>query len=69
MSAASPPPDRTRISMCDLLEVRYWCKHLGVSEAALRDAVTELGSAEVCRVKAHLAGIPAIPPQTDTRAP
>lgn len=33
------PADRTRVNVNEAWEVRWWCQHLGVTEAQLRDAV------------------------------
>lgn len=46
--------DHTRIDLSELLEVRYWCKELDITEAELRQAVADAGSSEVCRVRDHL---------------
>jgi hypothetical protein len=46
--------DRTRISMDQEHEVRYWTKELGVSREQLAEAVREAGNS-VERVRAHLA--------------
>lgn len=37
-------PDRSRISLSQDHEVRYWLEELGVSEAELRTAVAQAGS-------------------------
>jgi hypothetical protein len=37
------PADAARINLNEEHEIRYWTKHLGVSEAQLRQAVAEVG--------------------------
>jgi hypothetical protein len=54
MTDSPPPRDRTRINISELLEVRYWCKTLQISEAQLRDAVISGGSSELDRVREYL---------------
>jgi hypothetical protein len=48
----SGKPDRDRINVDEAYELRYWSKRLGVSEAAIRDAVRTAGpmAADVARV-------------------
>jgi hypothetical protein len=36
-------PDRDRISLTEQWEVRYWCDKFDVTEAQLRDAVSQVG--------------------------
>ena len=44
------PQDRSRISVSEEWELRYWTKELGVSEEQLREAVQKVGpSAEAVR--------------------
>ncbi|UZG44869.1 DUF3606 domain-containing protein [Caldimonas thermodepolymerans] len=38
------PLDRGRIHLLDPLEVQYWCRELGCSEAELHDAVGRVGA-------------------------
>jgi hypothetical protein len=38
------PPDRSKISMHEEQEVRYWTKHLGVSRDELQRAVDKVGN-------------------------
>ena len=37
------PLDMGRINMSDALEIEYWCRELGCTEAALTDAVATVG--------------------------
>ena len=37
------PLDMGRINMSDALEIEYWCRELGCTEAALNDAVAKVG--------------------------
>jgi hypothetical protein len=39
-----PAPDRGRIDMSDVDQVKYPCRHLGVSEAELLRAVDKVGN-------------------------
>jgi hypothetical protein len=49
------PQDRSRISLSEDYEVRYWCKKFGVTPDILRTAVEKVGnSAEA--VEKELAG-------------
>jgi hypothetical protein len=44
------PQDRSRISLSEDWEVRYWTKALGITEAKLRQVVAKVGnSAEKVR--------------------
>jgi len=47
------PQDRTRISLSEDYEVRYWTDALGVSENALRNAVQAVGNS-AADVREHL---------------
>ena len=47
------PQDRTRISLSEEHEVRYWTQALGVSKEQLAAAVQAVGSS-ADRVRAHL---------------
>jgi hypothetical protein len=38
-------PDRSKINMQSDDEVRYWCKHLGVSPTQLQKIVLKVGNA------------------------
>jgi hypothetical protein len=38
------PADRTRISLTEEWEVRYWTKELGVSEERLSSVIAEVGN-------------------------
>jgi hypothetical protein len=38
------PQDRTRISLSEDYEVRYWCKKFGVTPDVLRTAVEKVGN-------------------------
>jgi len=49
------PADRSRISLSEEHEVRYWTRALGVSKERLAAAVQAVGSS-VDRVRAHLGG-------------
>lgn len=49
------PADRSRISLSEDWEVRYWTKELGVSEDALRRAVQSAGNS-VSAVREALGG-------------
>jgi Protein of unknown function (DUF3606) len=37
-------PDRSRISMSEEHEVRYWTKHLGITKEELQKAVDKVGN-------------------------
>jgi len=37
-------PDRSKINMSEDFEVRYWCKHLGVTREELQRVVDKVGS-------------------------
>lgn len=37
------PQDRTRINIHEPWEVKWWCQELGVNEAALKNAVSNVG--------------------------
>jgi hypothetical protein len=39
-----PAPDRGRIDMSDVDQVKYLCRHLGVSEEELLRAVDKVGN-------------------------
>jgi len=47
------PQDATKISLTEPWEIRYWCKAIGVTEAALRAAVKAAGNGAAA-VKRHL---------------
>jgi hypothetical protein len=48
------PQDRSKISMEQEHEIRYWTKELGVSEAALTAAVAKVGnSVDAVRRELH----------------
>jgi hypothetical protein len=47
-------PDRSRISLEEAHEVRYWTRELGVSEADLRRAMDMVGSNSAVRVREFL---------------
>ena len=47
-------PDRSRISLEQPHEVRYWTRELGISEADLRGAIAMLGSNSATRVREFL---------------
>lgn len=47
------PQDATKISLTEPWEIRYWCKALGVTEAALHAAVKAVGHGTAA-VKRHL---------------
>jgi hypothetical protein len=38
-------PDRSKINMHEDYEVKYWCKHLGVSPSELQKVVAKVGNA------------------------
>jgi len=46
-------PDRSRISLNEDHEVRYWTQELGVSESRLRNVVSQVGNS-VEAVRKHL---------------
>lgn len=50
------PIDPGRIDAMDPVEVRYWCRELGCTEAELRRAVAEVGE-HVTEVRERLAGM------------
>jgi hypothetical protein len=37
-------PDRSKIDMCDDLQVKYWTKHFEVSREQLQEAVDKVGN-------------------------
>jgi hypothetical protein len=39
------PQDRSKINMHEDYEVKYWCKHLGVSPSELQKVVEKVGNA------------------------
>lgn len=47
-------PDRSRISLEEAHEVRYWTRELGVSEQDLRRAIDMVGSNSAIRVREFL---------------
>jgi len=47
------PTDRSRINVNDAREVRWWARHLGVSEQEILDAVKVSGP-KVSDVRRHL---------------
>lgn len=47
-------PDRSRISLSQEHEVRYWTKELGVSEQELRNALAVTGSNSATRIREYL---------------
>lgn len=47
-------PDRSRISLEEANEVRYWTRELGVSEQDLRRAIDMVGSHSPIRVREFL---------------
>ena len=49
------PQDRTRISLIEDYEVRYWCKQFGVTAAELRAAIKKVGNSPDA-VEKELAG-------------
>jgi hypothetical protein len=48
-------PDRSRISLSDDYEVRYWCKELGVTRDQLRHLIARHGTV-VDKIRAALGG-------------
>jgi len=48
-------PDRSRISLSEEHEVRYWTHELGVSESQLRKVISRVGNS-VAAVRKHLDG-------------
>ncbi len=52
------PQDRSRISLSEEHEVRYWTKRLGVSREQLEAAVNKVGHS-ASKVAAHL-GLPPV---------
>ena len=49
------PQDRSRISLSEDYEVRYWCEKFGVTEKQLVAAVTKVGNSAKA-VENELAG-------------
>jgi hypothetical protein len=49
------PQDRSRISLSEDYEVRYWCKKFGVTPDVLRTAVEKVGNSAKA-VEKELAG-------------
>ena len=47
-------PDRSRISLEQAHEVRYWTKELGVTGRELRNALAATGSRSATRVREYL---------------
>lgn len=47
-------PDRSRISLTDPKEVRYWTRELGVSEDQLRGAMAAAGTTSATRIREFL---------------
>ena len=47
-------PDRSRISLEQAHEVRYWTKELGVSERELRNALAAAGTTSATRIREYL---------------
>lgn len=47
------PLDPGRILEDDALEIKYWCKELGCTEAKLRDTIFKVGN-HVAAVREHL---------------
>lgn len=47
-------PDRSRISLDQAHEVRYWTKELGVTERELRNAIAAAGSHSATRIREYL---------------
>jgi hypothetical protein len=39
-----PAPDRSKISMENEAEVKYWAKHLGITREALQSIVEKVGN-------------------------
>ena len=37
-------PDRSKISMADEIEVKYWTKHFGITRRKLQRAVEKVGN-------------------------
>ena len=52
------PLDAGRINLDDALEIEYWCRELGCTEAALQEAVAQVG-AHVAAVREQLRSAPA----------
>ena len=48
-------PDRSRISLSEEHEVRYWIHELGVSESQLRKAISQVGNT-VAAIPKHFDG-------------
>jgi hypothetical protein len=38
------PLDRARVSLLDPVEVAYWCREFGCTEAELEDAIEKVGT-------------------------
>ena len=53
--ASYRPLDPGRIDTLDSIELRYWCKELGCTEAELTEAISKVG-AHVSAVREHLEG-------------
>lgn len=47
-------PDRSRISLEQPHEVRYWTRALGVSERELRNAIAAAGTHSATRIREYL---------------
>ena len=47
------PADRARINVRDAQELKWWARHLGVSEQEIRDAV-QVSGPKVSDVRRHL---------------
>ena len=47
------PLDPGRINAMDPIELQYWCKELGCTEAELKDALSKVGE-HVAAVRKHL---------------
>ena len=47
-------PDRSRISLAEPHEVRYWTRELGVSEEQLRGAIAAAGTQSATRIREFL---------------
>lgn len=60
---AFKPLDPGRVNPLDPVELRYWCRELGCTEAQLLAAIGAVGE-HVSAIRAHLAerGAPAAPP-------
>jgi len=46
-SLKTAQPDRSKISMQNEVEVKYWTRHLGIAQKRLQNIVENVGNSEV----------------------